>query len=77
MILVKSKTSGYFEFALINRDANNRLILVPSGIPVIQSGQSTLRTEHNIPKITREQLGKIWQSRIDEMRNVKLVPANE
>ncbi|MBS1255881.1 MAG: hypothetical protein MAG581_01691 [Deltaproteobacteria bacterium] len=77
MILVKSKTSGYFEFALINRDANNRLILVPSGIPVIQSGQSTLRTEHNIPKITREQLGKIWQSRIDERRNVKLVPANE
>ena len=29
MILVKSKTSGYFEFALIKRDEKNRLILFP------------------------------------------------
>ena len=77
MILVKSQTSGFFEFALVKRDEKNRLILFPSGVPVIESGHSELRTDHNIPKITREQLGKIWQSRIDERRKIKLVPANE
>ena len=77
MILVKSKTSGYFEFALIKRDEKNRLILFPSGVPVKIRGESALRTDNNIPQITREQLGKIWQSRIDERRNVKLAPANE
>ena len=63
MILVKSKSSGYFEFAVIKRDEKNRLILFPSGVPVIKSGHSALRTDHNIPQITREQLGKIWQNR--------------
>ena len=77
MVLVKSKTSGYFEFAVIKRDGKNRLILFPSGVPVIKSGHSALRTDHNIPQITREQLGKIWQSRINERRNIELVPANE
>ena len=77
MILVKSETSGYFEFAVIKRDGKNRLILFPSGVPVIERGHSALRTGHNIPKISREQLGKIWQSRIDERRNIELVPANE
>ena len=77
MILVKSKTSGFFEFALVKRDGENRLILFPSGITVIERGHSALRTDHNIPKITSEQLGKIWQSRIDERRKIKLVPANE
>ena len=77
MILVKSKTSGFFEFALIKRDGKNRLILFPSGVPVKKRGHSTLRTDHNIPKITREQLGKIWQSRIDERKNIELAPANE
>ena len=77
MILVKSKTSGYFEFALIKRDEKNRLILFPSGVPAIKRGHSALRTDHNIPQITREQLGKIWQSRIDERKNIELIPANE
>ena len=77
MILVKSKTSGFFEFALVKQDEKNRLILFPSGIPVIESGHSALKTNHNIPKITREQLGKIWQSRINERRKIKLVPANK
>ena len=77
MILVKSKTSGFFEFALVKRDGKNRLNLIPSGIPVIESGHSALKTDHNIPKITREQLGKIWENRIDERRKIKLVPANE
>ena len=77
MIIVKSKTSGYFEFAVIKRDEKNRLILYPSGVPVIKRGHSALRTDHNIPQITREQLGKIWQSRIDERRNIELAPANE
>ena len=66
MNLVKNKTSGFFEFAMIKRDEKNRLILFPSGVPVIERGHSALRTDHNIPQITREQLGKIWQSRIDE-----------
>ena len=77
MILVKSKTSGYFEFAVIKRDEKNRLILFPSGVPAIKRGNSALRTDHNIPQITREQLGKIWQRRIDERRNIELAPANE
>ena len=77
MILVKSKTSGYFEFAVIKRDEKNRLILFPSGVPLIKHGHSALRTDHNIPQITREQLGKIWQSRIDERRSVELAPTNE
>ena len=76
MILVKSKTSGFFEFAVIKRDEKNRFILFPSGVPVIKRGHSALRTDHNIPQITREQLGKIWQRRIDEKRNIELVPAN-
>ena len=77
MILVKNKTSGFFELAVIKRDEKNRLILFPSGVPVIKSGHSALRTDHDIPQITREQLGKIWQRRIDERRNIELVPANE
>ena len=77
MILVKSETSGFFEFALVKRDENNRLILFPSGVPVIERGNIALRTDHNIPKISREQLGKIWQSRIDQRRNIELVPAKE
>ena len=77
MILVKNKRSGYFEFAVIKRDEKKRLILFPSGVPVIERGHSALRTDHKIPQITREQLGKIWQSRINERRNVELTPANE
>ena len=77
MTLVKNKISGYFEFAVIKRDEKNRLILFPSGVPVIKRGHSALRSDHNIPQITREQLGEIWQNRIDEKRNIKLVPANE
>ena len=76
MILVKSKTSGYFEFALIKRDEKNRLILFPSGVPVIKRGNSALRSDQNIPQITREQLGKIWQRRLGERKNIELVPAN-
>ena len=77
MIIVKSQTSGFFEFALVKKDDNKRLILFPAGVPVIERGHSVLRTDHNIPKISREQLGKIWQSRKDERRKIKLVPANE
>ena len=77
MIIVKNKTSGFFEFAIIKRDEKNRLILFPSSVSVIERGYSSLRTNHNIPKITREQLGEIWQSRIDERKNIQLVPANE
>ena len=77
MIIVKSKTSGFFEFALVKQDEKNRLILSPSGVPVIERDNSALRTDHNIPKISREQLGKIWQSRKDKRRKIKLVPANE
>ena len=75
MIIVKNKTSGYFEFAILKRDDKNRLKLVPSGIPVIKRGQSSLRSNTNLPYISREQLGKIWQSRIAEKRKIKLVPS--
>ena len=74
-VLVKSKASGYFEFAMLKRDDKNRLELVPSGIPVIKRGQTSLRSNTNLPHISREQLGKIWQSRIAEKRKIQLVPA--
>jgi len=74
-VLVKSKASGYFEFALLKRDDKNRLELVPSGILVIKRGQSALRSDIDLPNISREQLGKIWQSKIAAKRNIKLIPA--
>ena len=75
MIIVKNKASGYFEFALLKRNDKNFLKLVPSGIPVIKRGQSSLRSNTNLPDISREQLGKIWQSRIVGKRKIQLVPA--
>ena len=75
MIIVKNKASGYFEFALLKRNDKNRLKLVPSGIPVIKRGQSSLRSNTNLPDISREQLGKIWLSQIAEKRKIQLVPA--
>ncbi len=75
IIIVKNKSSGYFEFALLKRNNKNLLKLVPSGIPVIKRGQSSLRSNTNLPDISREQLGKIWQSRIAEKRKIQLVPA--
>ena len=75
MIIVKNKTNGYFEFALLKLDEKNRLKLTPSGIAVIKRGQSSLRSNTNLPDISREQLGNIWQSRIAEKRKIKLVPA--
>ena len=74
-ILVQSKASGYFEFALLKRDDKNRLELVPSEIPVIKHGQSSFRSDTELPNITRKQLGKIWQSKIAAKRNFKLIPA--
>ena len=74
-VLVKSKTSGFFEFAMIEEDEDKRLKLVPSGIPVIKRGQSSLRSESGLPSVTRKQLGKIWQSKIDSRRNRKRIPA--
>ena len=73
-VLVKSKSSGFFEFALIEENEDKHLNLVPSGIAVIKRGQSALRSVTGIPNVTREQLGKIWQSKIAEKGNIKLVP---
>ena len=75
MIIVKNKTSSYFEFAILKRDDKNRLKLAPSGIAVIKRGQSSLRSNTNLPNISRGQLGKIWKSRIAEKRKIKLVPS--
>ena len=74
-VLVKSKNSGFFEFAIIEEDEEKRLKLVPSGVPVIKRGQSALRFAQGIPNVTREQLGKMWQSKIDEKRKIKIIPA--
>ena len=73
-VLVKSKASGYFEFALLKRDDKNRLVLAPSGTRYVEVAKSALRSESNPPNISREQLGKIWQSRIEAKRNIKLLP---
>ena len=63
-IIVKNKTSGFFEFALLELDDENNFVLVPSGMPVIKHGQSTLSPATDIPKISRVQLGEIWQRKI-------------
>ena len=76
-VLVKSKSSGFFEFALIEENADKHLKLVPSGIPVITRVQSELRSGNEIQQVTREQLGKMWQSKIDAKRNIKLMPAKK
>ena len=73
-VLVQSKASGYFEFALLKRDDKNRLVLSPSGTRYVEGAKSALRSESNPPSISREQLGKIWQSKIAEKRNIKLLP---
>ena len=77
LIIVKNEASGFFEFALIKRDAENRLKLVPSGASVIQSDQSAFKAPANIPKISRDQLGQIWKSEIAERRNLKIMPAKK
>ena len=73
-VLVQSKASGYFEFALLKRDEKSRLVLSPSGTRYVEGAKSALRSESNPPNISREQLGKIWQSRIEAKRNIKLLP---
>ncbi|MBC8258697.1 MAG: hypothetical protein H8E38_06770, partial [SAR324 cluster bacterium] len=76
-VLIKSKSSGYFEFALLNKDDKNRLSLVPSGTPYVEEPKSVLKSGSNSPNISREQLGEIWQSRIEEKRNLRpLQPSN-
>ena len=77
LIIVKNEASGFFEFAVVKRDAENRLKLVPSGASVIQSDQSALKAPVNIPKISRDQLGEIWKSEIAERRNLKIMPAKK
>ena len=74
-VLVKSKVSGYFEFALLKRDDKNRLVLSPSGTQYVEGAKSALRSKSNPPSISREQLGKIWQSKIAAKRNIKVIPA--
>ena len=77
LIIVKNEASGFFEFAVVKRDAENRLKLVPSGASVIQSDQSAFKAPANIPKISRDQLGEIWKSEIAKMRNLKIMPAKK
>ena len=74
-VLVKSKYSGFFEFAIVEEDEEKRMKLVPSGVPVIKQGQSALRFASGIQNVTREQLGRMWQSKIDEKRKIKIIPA--
>ena len=73
-VLVKSKSSGFFEFALVEEDTDKRLKLVPSGIPLIKRVQSALRPGTELLNVTRQQLVKMWQSQIAAKRNIKLMP---
>ena len=77
MIIIKNKTSGYFEFALLKLDIDSNFELVPSGIPVVKLGDSNLRSNSNIPKISRSQLLKIRQQKIAAKRSIKLLPAKK
>ncbi len=77
MIIIKNKTSGYFEFALLKFDIDSNFELVPSGIPVVKLGDSNLRSNSNIPKISRSQLLKIRQRKIAAKKSIKLLPAKK
>ena len=77
LIIVKNEASGFFEFAVVKRDAENRLKIVPSGASVIQSDQSALKAPTNIPKISPDQLGEIWKNEIAERKNLKIMPAKK
>ena len=72
--MVKSKSSSFFEFDLVVEDMDKLLKLVPSGVPLIKPLQSVLRSETELPNVTRQQLVKIWQSKIETKRNIKLMP---
>tara|TARA_Y100001970_G_scaffold290115_2_gene422646 strand:+ start:540 stop:938 length:399 start_codon:yes stop_codon:yes gene_type:complete len=74
MIIVKNKTNGYFEFALLKLDINSNFELAPSGIPVIKIGESNIRSPGNIPKISRVDLVKIRQRKIALKKGIKIVP---
>ena len=41
-VLVQSKASGYFEFALLKRDDKNRLVLVSIRNPICYQGRPNL-----------------------------------
>ena len=73
-VLVKSKSSGFFEFALVEQDTDKSLKLVPSGIPFIKRVQSALRSGTELLNVTRQQLVKMWQGKIAAKRNIKLMP---
>ena len=51
-VLVKSKSSGFFEFALVEEDTDKRLKLLPSGIPLIKLVQSARRSGTETPKFS-------------------------
>ena len=51
MIIIKSKKSGFFEYALLKLDVESNFEIAPSGIPVIKIGESSLRSPSNIPKV--------------------------
>ncbi len=74
MIIIKSKTSGFFEYALLKLDVDSNFEIAPSGIPVIKLGDSNLRSPANIPKISRAQLLKIRKRKINAKRSIKLMP---
>ena len=72
--MVKSKSSSFFEFDLVVEDMDKLLKLVPSGVPLIKPLQSVLRSETELLNVTRQQLVKMWQSKIAAKRNIKLMP---
>ena len=73
-VLIKRKSSGFFEFTLVEEDTDKRLKLVPSGIPLINRVQSVVSSGTELPNITRQQLVKMWQRNIAAKRNIKLMP---
>jgi len=77
LIIIKNEASRFFEFAVVKRDEENRLKLVPSGVSVIQSDQSAPKAPANISKISRDQLSEIWKSKIAERRSLKIMPAKK
>ena len=71
-VIVKTNFSGFYEFAMLGKDAEGLTELRPSGVRVVERGIGLRRLPISLGGVRRSDLGKIWermkQKRIKERR---------
>ncbi|MCP4750063.1 MAG: hypothetical protein GY866_04170 [Proteobacteria bacterium] len=60
-IVVKNRTSGFYEYAVIEKDGEKE-VLAPSGIAVGQDGAARSPALNRLKPITRKDLGRLWKA---------------